>query len=88
MTIRIQLLLEYEVNFTLGSLNTNQLSDSPCECDLEESDADGELRSLQQIRHQQGQFNVASVQRTPLTQGWRTLAAPEGQTGSPGGNGS
>lgn len=71
-------------------LNTNRPS-AMWECDLEERvklNKTSNLLSKSDTAQIPDQFNVALVQQKTLTQGWRTRAAPEGQTGSQGGSGS
>lgn len=71
-------------------LNTNRPS-AMWECDLEERvklNKTSNLLSKSDAAQIPDQFNVALVQQKTLTQGWRTRAAPEGQTGSQGGSGS
>lgn len=73
------------------SLNTNQPSDSQRECDYRERERErlnesSDLFSKSGAKLLWDQLNVASVQREPLTRGWQTPAAPEGQTGSPSGS--
>lgn len=72
--------------FNIQRIQINLQTRQECECDCDYEETTVRERKISSVTSNSFGISFMWRQSRVLTRGWRTLAAPEGQTGNPDGN--